>query len=390
MMKKILSLFAVLILIFAPIGEVFAEETAVSSEEMSLEKEVENGLNDLDFRDIENVAEEGDLLNVMDSFEEIVESLINSSYLGNDNSIVEKLLHSIFSQITSYLPIMLLIVAVAILGTLMQSFQVGENSKSVSDLIHFVCVAVVIVLISAIFKNIYNQTTNCINNLSNQIYTLFPILLTLMTTMGSTVSVGIYQPVVAILTNGVSFVLGKILYPIFLMSFVFVIVGNLSTNVKLNKFSSFLRSLFKWVIGFVFTLFAGFLTIKGISAGKYDTISLKATRFAMKSYVPIIGGYLSDGLDYVMLSSGIIKNAVGVAGLLLMFSSIVVPIISIVIFKLLLQMVSGVLEPIGNARISGLCDDISKILTYPILIILSMAFMYFLSVGLIMCTFVGV
>ena len=143
-------------------------------------------------------------------------------------------------------------------------------------------------------------------------------------------------------------------------------------------------------MGFVFTMFAGFLTIKGISAGRYDTISLKATRFAMKSYVPIIGGYLSDGLDYVMLSSTVIKNAVGVAGMLLVFSTIIMPIISLVVFKLALQLVAGVLEPIGDSRLSKLCEDISKILIYPIVIILSMAFMYLISVSLVLCTFVGV
>lgn len=387
-MKKIILLLLIIFLAVPQFGIVFADET--NSSEVELEEEVEKTLEDIDFRDMENISSDSDLLDIMGSFQEVVDDLISGKYSDNSSSIIGEIVNKVFSQISSLIPVVLMIIAVAILGNLMRSFQTGNNSKEVSDLIHFVCVAVVIVLIVSLFKNVYSITTNCVENISNQITAIFPILLTLMTAMGSTVSVGIYQPVVAILTNVIGFVLTKILYPIFLMSFVFVIVGNLSEKVKLNKFTSFLGSLFKWVVGFTFTLFAGFLAVRGISAGKYDTISLKATRFAMKSYVPLIGGYLSDGLDYVMLSSALIKNAVGVAGLILMFSTVIVPIIYVVVFKLLLQMTAGVLEPIGDSRISKLLEDISKVLVYPIVIILALAFMYLLSVGLIMCTFVGV
>jgi stage III sporulation protein AE len=143
-------------------------------------------------------------------------------------------------------------------------------------------------------------------------------------------------------------------------------------------------------VGFVFTIFAGVLTIQGISAGKYDTISLKATRFAMKSYIPIIGGYLSDGLDYALLSGLIIKNAIGVAGLILLVSTILSPIAYLLILKLGLQFVAGVVEPIGNSKMSSLCEELSKILIYPIIVILAISFMFLLAVGLIMCTMSGV
>ena len=43
------------------------------------------------------------------------------------------------------------------------------------------------------------------------------------------------------------------------------------------------NSIFKTLIGFVFTLFGAFLTIQGISAGSYDGISFKTAKFAIKN-----------------------------------------------------------------------------------------------------------
>lgn len=386
--KIILILLVIVSLSIMPFTTSYAEEKTA---EQQLQEEVDKQLEDFNFSDLNDIFENSDFkVTDENSFKEVVENLINGKYKADSTTILNKVLNMFLGEISSVLPIVLMILAIAILSNIVNSFQASSSSKAISDLIHFVCVAVVIVLLVSVIKNTYTMTTNTINKITDQMSILFPILLTMMTAMGSVVSVGIYQPIVAVLTNGVAVIFSKIVYPIFLISFIFVILNNLSSQIKLNKFISFLGSSFKWIVGFVFTIFAGLLTIQGISAGRYDTISLKATRFALKSYIPIVGGYLSEGLDYVLLSSALIKNAIGVAGLILLLSTILVPIIYILVFKLGLQFVAGVIEPIGNNKISNLCEDLSKILVYPIVCILSISFMFLLSVGLIMCTASGV
>lgn len=389
-MKK---LFVFLLLIFliittVPAGVVFAED---KTNEQQLQEEVDSQLNDFNFEDLNGLFDNEEFkVTEEESFKDIVYNLVNGKYKADGVSILGKIVNAFTSQISSVLPIIIIIIAIAILSNIVNSFQPNSNAKSIPDIIHFVCIAVVIVLIVAVVKNIYLTTTNTIESISNQMSILFPILLTMMSAMGSVVTAGIYQPVVAVLTNGVTAIFGKVIYPIFILSFLFVILNSISSQVKLNKFISFLGSTFKWIVGFVFTIFAGLLTIQGISAGRYDTISLKATRFALKSYIPIIGGYLSEGLDYVLLSSLLIKNAIGVAGIVLLIMTILIPILNILALKLGLQFVAGVIEPIGNSKISNLCDDLSKVLVYPIVVILSVSFMYILSIGLIMCTVSGV
>jgi len=278
--KIIIILMFVCFVVLTPSSHLFAEEN--DSQNVQLEDEVNKQLEEFDFGDLETLIND-DVTNITNeqSFKEIVENLINGEQSLDVSSIIDKILNILFGQIRQIIPIVMMIIAIAILGNIVNSFQSSSGGKSISDLTHFVCVAVVMVLIIALVKNIYIVASNCINNISNQMSIIFPILLTLLTAMGSVVSVGIYQPVVALLSVGVVVICKNIVYPIFLISLIFVILNNLSSNIKLNKFIGFLGSSFKWIIGFVFTLFAGVLAIQGVSAGRYDTISLKATRFAM-------------------------------------------------------------------------------------------------------------
>ena len=388
-MKK--QIFIIILLILSAIIIIPNIFVSAENEDEMLRDEVNNQLENFDFSDLNDLFESGDLhITDEESFKEIVKNLIDGKYKLNSSTILNKIIDVVLSNIKKIIPIILMILCISMLSNIVTSFQPNSNSKPVTDIIHFVCIAIVIVLIVSVVRNSYQITTSTIDSMCNQMNIIFPVLLSLMTTMGGVVSVGIYQPIVAILTNGVTNILSKIVYPIFILSFIFIVLNSLSKQIKLNKFISFLGSGFKWVIGFIFTLFAGLLTIQGISAGRYDTISLKATKFAVKSYIPIIGGYISDGLDYVMLSTLLIKNAIGVAGIILLISSILVPILSVVILKLGLQFVAGVVEPIADSRICDLCDNISKVLIYPVVIIIAISFMYFLSIGLIMCTVSGV
>ena len=387
--KIIICLLIVICFVVLPITTTIADNE--SKEENLLKEEVDKQLEDFDFGQLNDLLESGEInITNEQTFKEIVENLINGKYTLSASSILNKVINLLIGDISSIIPIIFMVLAIAILSNIVNSFQPSAESKSIAEITHFVCMSIVMVLLVVVIKNAYTMTSNTISKLSNQMEILFPILLSLMTATGSVVSVGIYQPIVAVLASGVIIIFTKIIYPIFLLSLIFVVLNNLSSQIKLNKFISFLGSCFKWIVGFVFTIFAGVLTIQGISAGKYDTISLKATRFAMKSYIPIIGGYLSDGLDYALLSGLIIKNAIGVAGLILLVSTILSPIVYLLILKLGLQFVAGVVEPIGNSKMSSLCEELSKILIYPIIVILTISFMFLLAVGLIMCTMSGV
>ena len=243
-----------------------------------------------------------------------------------------------------------------------------------------------IITILFAYKDVLEVTSNTLGLIVGQMQIIFPMLITMLTSIGSLSSVSIYNPMVAVLTTVVGVVFQDFLYPVFITMFLLCILGNLTSTIKLDKFQGFLSSGFKWIMGIVFTLFAGFLSIQGITAGKFDSVSIKATKFAVKSYIPIIGSYISDGMDFLVLGSVLVKNTIGLVGVLILFITIISPIINILVLKLIIQLCSGILEMTGSGRMSNFLSGCSKLLVYPIIIILAVAFMYIITISLVMCT----
>ena len=360
------------------------------SEEESLEEELEieigEQLDDLDFSDLETYIDslENSVKDMFSGgFVGKVESLINGEYITGD-SFLSSVFSLLWDGLLDFLPIIASIIAISILGGMVGNLKPNTGGKSIGNIVHFVTYGVVIVFLGTTLVELIAMTSKTLTSLKSLMDMIFPVLLTLLTAVGGSVSVGLYQPAIALLGNIFISLITYFLMPLFIFSIIFSIVGNLSNNVKLDKFVCFLQGTFKWSIGLLFTLFLGFITIQGISASAVDGLSIRTAKYTIKSYVPIVGGYVSDGLSIIMASSMLIKNAVGTAGLLLILFSVISPVISLILFMLALRFMAGIIEPIGDKKTANFVSDISKSMSMLIALIVAVSFMYMVMTGLIM------
>lgn len=385
--KKFLLIIVLLILALL---STFKFDTFVSASNSSdnlsdLSAGVMGVLDGVNLDEMQNLVDElgnNSIFNV--SVRERIESILKGEYSTNYSSMLSAFLGVVFGNIKSVLPFIFTLVAIGLLSNVVGNLK--SNTSGVENTTNFIFLSVAILVVLISFKGILGTTNKTLNSILTQMQIVFPILITLLGTIGSVSSISIYNPLVAILSTLVSVVFDKFLYPLFIIIFVLTILGNLTDTIKFDKLNGFLMSTFKWSTGIIFTLFTGFLSIQGITAGKFDSVSIKATKFAMKSYIPIIGSYVSDGMDFFVLGATLVKNSIGLVGVLILIISIVSPIIMIIVYKLALQLSSGILQITGNSKICKFLGDCNKILILPIVLIIGVSFMYIITISLIMCT----
>lgn len=384
-MILLISLFS----IFSPMATFCAENTTVEISE-DLNNSIIDELNEIDFSALNGVVEEfqNNSTNIfsIDNIKSKVYSIISGENAVSYSSFFASVFSIFVDLIVRYLPMLSLIVAIGVISNLLNGIKSKFNEKSTSGLIHFVCFLAVVVLTIGMISSISKTSVSSVNSMVSQMNAIFPILLTLMIGIGATASAGVFQPIVAIISTYVADFFTYLILPLFMVSFVFGIINNLTDNIKLDKFNSFISSLFKWCVGLIFTLFFAVFTIQGISAGTFDSLSIRTTKYTIKSYIPIMGGYLSDGMDLILSSTILIKNTVGLVGILMIISTIISPLLEIVVFSLLLKLVSAILQPMGNNKTSNFLMSTSKSITMLSSCIIAVGFMYLISVGLVMTT----
>lgn len=362
-------------------------QSNISSDD--LQQEIKDQLDGLDLDSLDKILagfSTGQLaLFGGNSFLEKIEKLLSGDF-DNGKSVWTNLLSIFLDNLLGLLPIISLIIAISLLGNMIQGLKPSSSGKSISSLIHFVTYGFIVVLVLSIVIKMISTTTGSILSIKAQMDAIFPLLLTFLTAIGGTVSSSVYQPAMALLSGVIINLFTYVLLPLFIFSIVFSIVSNLSNTVKLSKFTAFFDSTFKWLTGLIFTIFTAFLSIQGITAGSIDGISMKTAKYAIRSYVPLLGSYLSDGMGLILASSNLIKNAVGAAGLFMLLATILSPLIELIIFMLALKLIAGIVEPLGSRQIANFISSISKSMVLLIVILIAVAFIYFIMIGLVMCS----
>lgn len=313
-------------------------------------------------------------------------SLISGDFKADYSNVFSAIAGAVFDGLDGLLSSFAVIIAITILCGILSQFKSSFSEKSTAKLIFFVGYASVLVIILTTLSAVIGDCYATVDSMQKQMQAAFPVLLTLIATSGGSVSVAVYQPAVLFLSEIVVKIITGIVFPLAVLICVLDMVGNMSGEIRLKNFAAFAKSIIKWVLGISLTVFTVFLTVQGITSATYDGFSFRAAKYAIGNSVPIVGGFLSGGLDLLVAGSVLIKNSLGSCCILLFAAVIAVPLIQLAVYNLFLKLSAAVTEPIGENKITEFLSSLSSAVNYFTAGLLSVGFMYFITLLLLICS----
>lgn len=358
-----------------------AEEEAVIEQ---LQEEVQKLLDALDTEELEAY------LATLPQYEgsdlkEMLASIVTGDFSLDYSSLWQSVLALVWEEGKVMLPAFAVILAVTLLCGILNSAKNGFLKSTMTDIIHFAAYLSVGAVLLSVLISVLQAGFSAIGSMQRQMQIIYPILLTLMAASGGAVSAGIYRPAVAFLSSAVCEMFTAVVLPTSVVVIVLTFVGSLSDEVRTSKLGDFFKSVNKWLIGLALGLLGIFLTVQGITAAQYDGISLRAAKYLVSGSVPIVGGFLSGGLDLVLAGSALIKNAVGSFAVFLLFGAILRPVLLFAAFQLFLRLSAAVAEPVGG-RISAFLSRLASDCGFFLAGLCCIAFLYFLTLILLVCS----
>lgn len=313
------------------------------------------------------------------SFKEKLLSIAKGEFsLGYEN-VLSAFGSLLFSEISDLAAVFLLIAGLSLAFALIKSLKPQMLESETGGVIKFIFTLLTLGALSVKAVAVFSQAYNSIENLSKQMEAVFPPIITIMSVTGSNLSAGLYRPVFVFLTTFVTGILTKIVFPLIFFSMIIVTVSDVSETLKTDKIVKFVCSLNKWILGIIATVFTFFVTLKGTGASYSDGISLRIIKFAVGNSVPLVGGFLRESSETVLASGVLIKNALGVCGVMLLAFTLLTPVIKLVVFSLFLKLTAGVSEILGNEKTGAFLSKISSLTNYVLAVELVMGYLYIIS-----------
>lgn len=342
--KRIVIIFLLIFLFFS------ASCLAGDTEEVQAEEILQSQMNQLKISDF---IEEGKKYTeeIYKDFD--LHSVLSDAITGKiDNSKIAKSIFTwigeeSFSQITLILNILIVIV----IHSILRSFTEGLENKGIGKVAYYVQYIVIITMILTSFSEIITMVKDSIQSLVGFMNCLIPILITLMVTTGSIASAGMLEPILLFLMTLIANLIQGIILPLILASTVLIIMSHISEKVQVDKLAKFFHGSSIWILGVVLTIFVGVVSLEGSLTSNVDGITAKTTKAAVSSLIPVVGKVLGDVVDTVIGCSSILKNAVGIVGLIVIIGICIRPIIKLTVLMALYYLAAAVCQPIADGKI---------------------------------------
>ena len=371
-MKKLITIFAILICIFSTsISKADTEDDVINSQ--------------MDSFNISNFIDEAnkysnDILKDID-----IQELLNNAIKGelDTNQLLKNIFPILGTEIKEALKVMGSILIIVLIHSVLKSISDNLNNKSVAQITYYVQYILIATVIMTNFSSIITLSKEAVGNMISFIQLLFPLLMTLMLASGSVVSVNLVQPIILFIINLISNIFQSIIIPIILVGTALAIISKISDRIQIDKLSKFLKSSSVWVIGILLTIFVGVLSIEGTLGSSVDGITAKTAKAAVSSFIPVVGKVLGDAVDTVIGCSAILKNAIGIVGVIVVIAICITPILKLAIITIIYHLTAALCEPIADSKIVSLITQMADTFKILLAILCSISVMLIIGITLV-------
>ena len=147
---------------------------------------------------------------------------------------------------------------------------------------------------------------------ANLFLAYIPIMAVMLAASGKAVSSASYQALTVAAGQGVMRVSSDMILPLLHIFLGIAVSSGIAPQVGLGGFLSLITKLTKWLLGFVMAIFTAVLSLRQAASGALDSLGSKAARFALSSFVPVVGSALSEAYKTVQGSLHVLRSGLGI------------------------------------------------------------------------------
>ena len=314
-----------------------------------------------------------------------INSMLNSAIKGkiDNKTIYKKIINLLGKEVKTGIKSLVSILIIIVIHSILKSISENLQNDNVSKMIYYVQYIAIVTVIMNNFSNVITMVKETATNLVGFMNSLVPILVSLMLYTGSITTSSILEPAILFMINFIGNIIQSFLIPAVLIAATLSIVSKIGDKVQIDKISKTFNSGIIWILGVILTTFVGVISLEGTLSSSIDGITAKTAKAIVSSSIPIVGKILGDAVDTVLGCGIILKNAIGVIGVVIIIGICIMPIIKIAILTISYKILASISEPIADTKIIKLLEQIGDIFKVLLEILCSISVMVIVGTTLV-------
>lgn len=293
-------------------------------------------------------------------FKSLVAGLAKGDISMHPADIFNHCLQYIFREVVANSSLLAKLVVLAVICAVLNNLTAAFEKGTTGQLTHMVAYMVLVTIAVGSFGLAVQLGREVVDNMVLLMQALLPLLLTLLVAVGGITSAAIFHPLVFITVAAFGTIIKNVILPLIFFAAVLEIVSGLSTQFQVSRLAGLLKGAAMGLMGLLCTIFLGVMSIQGVAGAVGDSLTYRTAKFATDTFIPVVGGVFSDALGAIIRSSLLMKNAVGIAGVLIIALILVVPLVKIITMAFIYKLAGAVIQPVGEENISNCLNGLGN------------------------------
>ncbi|WP_094603311.1 Stage III sporulation protein AE [Sporomusa silvacetica DSM 10669] len=301
----------------------------------------------------------------------------------NWQTISTTILSCLFKELATNVHLMGKLLFLAVLCALLQNLQNSFEQSSISLLAYSVCFIFLCVISLSAFYNGLTLARDTVGNMVGFMEALLPLLLSLLAGVGALTSAALLTSLMLLVISVTSVIVKDIVLPLLFLTAVLECVNYLSGTYRLSNLTGVLKQAGMMILGFVLVVFIGIVSIQGVAGSIADGLTLRTAKYATATFIPVVGKMFADTVELVMGASLLLKNAVGIFGVVAIALLCALPLIKLLSLIIVMKIAGALIQPMGDEKMAKCLDAMGNNLLLVFGALLTVALMFFLIVTMI-------
>lgn len=315
-------------------------------------------------------------------FTDALRSLLKGEMPVSADTLKTQIFSALFSEWDIQKSMAVRVFLLVIVAALILNFTDIMEKNGAAMISFFIIYMLLATLLMKAFSGMSQMTEHTLGNVGGFMKALIPSYFAAAVFAGNSAGGLVFYESALLLLALVQWVQKNVLLPAVQLYVLFLLLNHLSRDDRLSKMAELLYTLIEWTRKTLLAAAIGFQVIQSLIMPAVDGLK-NGTLNRVASAIPGVGNVFGSVSETILGAAVLLKNAIGVCGMIAILLICLTPVCRLVLCTLLYKAMAAFIQPVGDKRLNECVAAVAEGASLLLKIMLSASMLFFLTIAIV-------
>lgn len=282
-----------------------------------------------------------------------------------------------------------IVLSVIILGAASGAAADSLGNKGSIGIYRTITVMITIIITVPSMETCIKNAAQTLKSGSEFMLCYVPVFAGISAAAGNAASSLSYNAIVLLIAEISVNIASDMLMPVISVCMAMNIIDAVNPTFSLSSVTGLMKKMTTLLLGFGMTVFTGLLSIQSIVGASADTLGVKAAKFVVSNFVPVVGSAVADAYSTMRSGLGLLRGAAGAFGIIALCVTLLPPVLETLCLYLAMTAGEAAAEMFGVKELGTFFKGTASVLSLTAAVLACFGVMFVISTVILMAAGLG-